>query len=281
MAEGRKTGAERGRGRTTRRAAPFRDAPSDLPVITPEPCRFLARYDADGMVREATATVDPRHVCVALVDPVPQSGRQQELVCLTSAHVNCPRYLRGLLIANAPAPPATRRREQISPAVIGATLLLLAAIAASFGFLAVRGGFELALASPTPFEVGAIPSAVSSPAESGGEGASASVDAVSPSALPSPSAPTASSSPAPTLEPTPTPAATATPTPAPTSDRFALLTKCPSTADCWIYTIRSGDNLRSIANYFGVSYDRVLAMNPNLRRPIHAGDKLRIPTPTR
>jgi hypothetical protein len=234
------------------------------------------------MVREATPTVDPSHVCVALVDPVPQSGRQQELVCLTSAHVNCPRYLRGLLIANAPAP-ATRRRQQVSPAVIGATLLLLAAIAASFGFLAVRGGFELALASPSPIAVGAIRSTSSSPVESDGSGASASVVPVSPSASPSSSAASASSPAGPTPEPTPTPTAapTATPTPAPTSDRFALLTRCPATPDCWIYTIRSGDNLRSIANYFGVSYDRVLAMNPHLRRPIHAGDKLRIPTPTR
>jgi hypothetical protein len=279
VAEGRKTGAERGRGRTTRRAAPFREARSDLPVITPEPCRFLARQDPDGTVREATPTVDPAHVCVALVDPVPQSGRQQELVCLTSAHVNCPRYLRGLLIANAPTP-VTRRREQVSPAVIGATLLLLAAIAASFGFLAIRGGFELALASPSPIAVGAVPSASASAAA---QSPSTGPESLVPSTAPSPSVPPPSSSPAPTPEPTPTPAATParTPTPAPTSDRFALLTKCPSTPDCWIYTIRSGDNLRSIANYFGVSYNRVLAMNPNLRRPIHAGDKLRIPTPTR
>ena len=33
--------------------------------------------------------------CAALGESVPQSLRQQELVCLTSAHVNCPRYLRG------------------------------------------------------------------------------------------------------------------------------------------------------------------------------------------
>jgi LysM repeat protein len=60
-----------------------------------------------------------------------------------------------------------------------------------------------------------------------------------------------------------------------------VLTKCPSTPDCWIYVIRAGDNLTSIANWFGVSFDRVIAMNPGLSRPIHAGDQLRIPTPTR
>jgi hypothetical protein len=45
--------------------------------------------------------------------------------------------------------------------------------------------------------------------------------------------------------------------------------------------IRAGDNLTSIANWFGVDFDEMIAMNPNLRRPIHTGDKLRIPTPTR
>jgi LysM repeat protein len=45
--------------------------------------------------------------------------------------------------------------------------------------------------------------------------------------------------------------------------------------------IRSGDNLESIAHWFGVSYSEMLAMNPNLRIPIQPGDQLRIPTPTR
>jgi hypothetical protein len=99
------------------------------------------------------------------------------------------------------------------------------------------------------------------------------------SAEPSPE-PTATPS-APAATPPPTPKPTPRPTPAPTSDRFAVLTRCPSTPDCWIYRIRAGDNLRSIANWFGVSYDRMLAMNPNLRRPIQPGEELRIPTPTR
>jgi hypothetical protein len=73
----------------------------------------------------------------------------------------------------------------------------------------------------------------------------------------------------------------ATPTPKPSSDRYAVLTACPSTPNCWVYVIRSGDNLVSIANWFGVSYARVRSMNPNLRIPIHTGDHLRIPTPTR
>jgi LysM repeat protein len=45
--------------------------------------------------------------------------------------------------------------------------------------------------------------------------------------------------------------------------------------------IRSGDNLYSIANYFGVSQTRVEAMNPWVSNGLVVGRSLRIPTPTR
>ena len=62
-----------------------------------------------------------------------------------------------------------------------------------------------------------------------------------------------------------------------------LLVPCPNVKDCWIYTVRAGDNLRSIVNYFGVGYGEVLAMNPSITNPtsIHAGDAIRMPPPTR
>jgi hypothetical protein len=68
-----------------------------------------------------------------------------------------------------------------------------------------------------------------------------------------------------------------------TAARYAVLVACPGTKNCWIYTVRSGDNFRSIVNWFGVPYDTVLRMNPNLGNPknIHAGDKIRMPPPTR
>jgi hypothetical protein len=237
-------------------------------------CRFLAREAADGSIEPTTGVVDSANRCVAIGDPVPQSGQQQELVCLASAHVNCPRYRRGLLVVDSPA--AAPRREPTSPAVIGAALVLAAALAASFGFLAVRGGFTVPLASqsPAPVAVAIGPSA--------GLAASPTV-ATPPSTSPSPS-PTPSPTPSAAPTPTPPPAATPTPrpttTPAPSSDRFEVLTRCPSQSDCWIYVIRSGDNLTSIANWFGVSFDRMMAMNPNLALPIRPGDRLRIPTPT-
>jgi hypothetical protein len=114
---------------------------------------------------------------------------------------------------------------------------------------------------------------------------------------PSPRAPT----PSPTLAPTPTPTPTLAPTPrptatpttaptpvptattAPTSDRYKLLEPCPGKPDCWIYTVRPGDNFVSIVNWFGVPYDTVLKMNPQIGDPttIRTGDEIRMPPPTR
>jgi hypothetical protein len=255
----------------SRSSAPFSPAPSSDDSAELVVCRFLASETADGALAAAIPAVDPNNRCVALGVPTPQFPQQQHLVCLTAGHVDCPRYLRGLLIASMP--PEKPAREPISPAVIAATLVLLAAIAASFGFLAVRGGFDLAVADVEPSSVAAAP--VASPS-------AASILTPAPSAFQSSApGPTSSASPSPTPTTAPTPTPRPTPKPTPRSDRYAVLTACPSTPNCWIYVIRAGDNLRSIANWFGVSYDRIRAMNPNLRIPIHPGDRLRIPTPTR
>jgi hypothetical protein len=289
--EGDRPGPDGAISTGTRSSIPFR-TPPPLPGDEPSICRFLAREAADGSLGPPTPTVDPDHRCVALVDPLPQSSRQQELVCLAAAHTTCPRYLRGMLLIDAPPPAA--RRESMSTAVVGAALVFIAAIAASFAFLAVRGGFDFAAATnPSPSQV----AVASQP--SGSFAAAASVRPVAtptprPTATPAATpAPTPSATPAPrpsaTAAPTPTPARTPAPTPTPggsaaagpTSDRLAVLTRCPGTSNCWIYVIRPGDNLFSIVHWFGVDYARVRAMNPTLVIPIHAGEQLRIPTPTR
>ena len=148
MAEGRGTAVERrapvSSGRTGR-SARSRFA---TPMWPRSICTFLALEAADGDVRAGAPGVDTANRCTAIGEPLPSPARQQELVCLTAAHVNCPRYLRGVLVAEAPPPPPAR--EPVSPAVIGAALVLVAALAASFGFLAVRGGFDLPTASPSP-----------------------------------------------------------------------------------------------------------------------------------
>ncbi|MDX6573561.1 MAG: LysM domain [Gaiellales bacterium] len=281
MEQGERTMADRLDPTSDHVATPF--LPADEPGLADvrELCPFLASESADGRALGAIGRPDPANRCIALGEPQPQSVRQQELVCLTASHINCPRYLRGVLLAGAPPPKAAR--QPISVAVIGSGLVLAAALAASFAFLVVRGGFDLPIGTPGPSELAvattASPAATTSPAPT-------LAPSTSPSPTPSPSpSPSAAPSPSATVAPTATPAATARPTarptPAPTSDRYALLTRCPGTPDCWIYTIRSGDNLQSIANWFGVSYDRVRAMNPGLAVPIHAGERLRIPTPTR
>jgi hypothetical protein len=106
-------------------------------------------------------------------------------------------------------------------------------------------------------------------------------------------APSLSAEPSDTAEPSPpaTAAPTAaplrpTPTPRPTapltSKRYDLLSVCPDTADCWVYVVRSGDNLFSIANYFGVPLSAVEQRNPwTSTTPLVAGQKLLLPTPTR
>ena len=56
---------------------------------------------------------------------------------------------------------------------------------------------------------------------------------------------------------------------------------CPGTSRCWIYTVRAGDNLFSIANYFGVSQDSIYDRNPFVRNGLRPGQNLRLPPPTR
>jgi hypothetical protein len=214
--------------------------------------------------------------------PTPQSARQQELVCLTSGHGNCPRYLRGELVATAPVVRAAGQRGP-STAVIASALLLVAASAASVGFLLVRGGLSIPTASIAPGNVAAV---TGSPSPTSAVAVVESRSPIRPTATPA-STPPPTTAPTPTLAPTPVPTTAPTPAPTsrplPTSDRYAVLDPCPSTPDCWIYTVRSGDNFVSIVNWFGVPYQTVLNMNPQMGDPttIRAGDKIRMPPPTR
>jgi LysM repeat protein len=250
----------------------------------PSTCPFLRAVDDDDRLGPPVEAVDPRNRCVATGGSDPQDAAQQRMACLTASHVSCPRYLSGVAgptaapsvaagagaVALAPddraaaaaLPAPGRGARTLTPAVIAATVFLVASASAAIAFVALRGGIDLPIASPR-----ASDAALASPT------AAATAE---PTSVPTP---TAAASPSPSLAATPAP----TPTPASTSDRYALLEPCPSTPDCYVYEIRAGDNLRSIANYFGVPYDTVLAMNPQISDPatIQPGDEINLPPPTR
>jgi LysM repeat protein len=239
----------------------------------PNTCPFL-RAAADGTLVTPIERPDPANRCAALAEAVPQSLRQQELVCLSSGHVNCPRYLRGAAVVVETPTPVMRTGRTLTTPVFASIVLLVMAVSASVAFAFARGGIGLTAAAPSPSAtaVAAIPSP------------SPFAPAATPSAAVTPVAPTPSVTPSPTPTATPAPAATPTrkPTATPKSDRYKLLRACPNTPKCWIYKVRSGDNLFSIANYFGVSMDSIYARNPWLRNTgLRAGQELRLPPPTR
>ena len=184
-----------------------------------------------------------------------------------------PDYLRGSATAIEKPVPVIRAGRTLTTPIFVSLVILVMAVSASAAFVMARGGLVLSgdVASPSAAAVvpTASPSAVSPSV----------IVSASPSIAPTPSL-AASATPSATPQPSDTPAPTATPRP--TSDRYALLKPCPSTPNCWIYTVRSGDNVFSIARYFGVSMDSIYARNPPLKQTgLHAGQQLRLPPPTR
>ena len=266
---------------------PAEDSRTWLQVLdhrSPDPnvCPFLRATGQNGLVAPIE-TPDTTNRCAALAEAVPQSLRQQELVCLSTGHVNCPRYLRGAAVIAVTPTPVVREGRAMSPAMLASLVVLVLALSASVGFVLARGG-ALDIAPPG-VAASASPSSVAAASPSAASGAP--VVAPTSSSVSSPSAPV-TPSPTPSVTPSPTPSATPIPTAAPTpratprSDRYRLLQACPNTPRCWIYTVRSGDNLFSIARYFGVSQDSIYARNPWLRsQGLRTGQKLRLPPPTR
>jgi hypothetical protein len=224
------------------------------------------------------------HTCIAIGAPRPQSLQQQELVCLRSAHADCPRYLRG---AVPPAEARARSLPTIPRATLAALLILVLSAGISFGYVIERGvEMPAAAAASDEPDVEAMltetPEATDAPSATPLATPTASVAPASPSSSPAPSptptlAPTPSPTPTPTTKPKPKPTAT------PRSTRYALLKPCTDRKGCWIYTVRSGDNLSSIANYFGVKLSVIYAWNPRYQAGAHlrAGDQIQMPPPTR
>jgi len=242
-----------------------RPADGRSPYVTT--CPFFRAQAPDGTLLPPIEAGDPTNRCAAFGEPQPQSRRQQELVCLESGHVNCPRFLRGALIASKAQSP----RRTLTRATLIAIALLVLSAGASFAFVLVRGGLNGKPSNPGP---AAAVSATPTPR-------AAATPTLSPTTTPSPSART-TPSPSATATPSPTPTSTPSVTPLASSDRYALLTACPTKPDCYLYTVRRGDNLSAIAHYFGITLDTVRQLNPwTQSKGISPGDKLILPPPTR
>src|SRR5688572_25455809 len=94
----------------TSSAPPSPDGGRDMDnasAALPEPriCPFL-RAGHSGTLSDPIQWPDQANACIALGDVAPQSLRQQEYACLVNAHVNCPRFARGVhrMVEAAPAP---------------------------------------------------------------------------------------------------------------------------------------------------------------------------------
>jgi LysM domain len=267
-----------------------------LPLAASEraTCPYLGLPD-DPSTRFSFAA--PAHRCFARSKPSSISLGHQGAYCLSSDFPMCDRYPAAAMTARAAASPAApapaprlapipsrpvagpetpaRSRRIVSPATIASIVAVVAVFGASVLFGLANSGFLTSSGDGSSAQPSSGLGAVHSPAA--GSSATATIDDPTPSALPSDG---------PTLTPTDTPTPGNTPkptaTPKPASSRFALLTKCPGASNCWIYRIRSGDNLYSIANYFGVSLEAVKSRNPwTQTEGLKVGRELRIPTPTR
>lgn len=171
--------------------------------------------------------------------------------------------------------PRGRSNRTVTPAIAAALVVLAASFALSVAFVLANGGLDLPAAQRPSTSSSAVAEA---PTPTATSSAAAAASAPSPIVAP-PASPTPAAAPA-----TPSPAARPTPaaTPRSSSNRYDLLTACPDTPDCWIYVVRQGDNLFSIARYFGVPLAVVEARNPWTKdTQLVAGQKLLLPPPTR
>ena len=174
------------------------------------------------------------------------------------------------------------------PRAIAASLVVLALSAGvSFGFVIQRGGIDLppsahpsaaaAVASPS-----AAPHATAAPATAAPVATGKATPTPEVTVPPSEPPTVAPASDQPSAKPPPTAAPTPSASGGPSASRLAVLKPCTGQARCYVYTIRSGDNLFSIAAWFGVPLDTVYRWNPTVKTTgIHAGMQIKIPTPTR
>ena len=277
----------------------MRDDPADplpSPVLVKPPgasvdaepriCPYLRSSTAQGVLGDPVHWPDADNRCLALGDPAPQSPRQQEFACLASNHVGCQRFIRARVSAEVGLD-VPGQGPRVTPAIVGSLLILAASFVLSVGFVVANDGLDLRAVDAS--DPGAGLASPPAPGASSGSvtAASASPAVTNPTPAPTPRPTEVSSQPAATQTPTPVGIPTRAPTqsPAPTpqssSDRYLLLKPCPDAPDCWIYTVRSGDNLVSIARYFGIPLDVVTELNPwTETTQLSPDQEVRLPPPT-
>lgn len=267
-----------------------------------EACPYLRPTEAvagsPGAPAASGATTPDAPACTAGPNPFWPGLRQRALVCATARFATCPRFPaadrraldRAAAPARTPAPwaasgpaeagPASRHRVAPSvplPTAVAGVILVLALVAA-FAFTAMRGGIDLAAApggtaSPSP----TAPAASMEPSPAVTPGSTTAV----PSPRPSPTTTPGLASPVPSAIPSPAVSTAPAPTAAPADPRYAGLKPCPDRPDCYLYVVRRGDTLSSIAAFFGVSLRAVRDLNGDLQDPsiIRVGQKIRVPGP--
>lgn len=64
-------------------------------------------------------------------------------------------------------------------------------------------------------------------------------------------------------------------------DPFLRLPPCDDAPDCFLYTVRPGDRLSTIAGRYGITVEAILSANPALTDPnaIYSGQVIRLPHP--
>jgi nucleoid-associated protein YgaU len=199
------------------------------------------------------------------VDLPPPSAQLE----VPSAQLEVPPVRLGGTVGSLRIKPQAHRARRPRPVTLVATGTLVGAAVLAIAFAAGRGGISLSfVGAPDGSGAGAASSVPSAP-NSAASTAAASGDA------------SASSGALPSALPSPQSSGTASQSPAASPDRMALLKPCPGLPNCYQYRIRRYDNLRGIASFFGVPYQTVLDLNPQIENPslIRVGQVIILPPP--
>jgi LysM repeat protein len=164
-----------------------------------------------------------------------------------------------------------RSHITLRPATATAWVILVATLIVVIALLTARGGLTLPSAAPSSAGLAGASAAGGTPS------AAPTVASPSPSASIPPSA-----SPSASIAASPSPSPSASGSSPFTAEQLAVLKPCPGKPGCYQYRIKSGDNLRNIATFFGLTYSALLAANPQITNPsvIHVGQQVIVPYPT-